>query len=62
VTYERFTPLTETEQYYVQESFSILSPRLWFNGAFLAKIGVLLYDSSALEENGPVTTKKSCAP
>jgi hypothetical protein len=59
--YVRFTPLTDTEVYLAQEMAEFAAPRLWFNGVFLEKIPVRLYDSSIQEDNTPLeSAEKAC--
>src|SRR5262249_44807746 len=60
VYYFRFKPLTESEEYLEEERFGVFAPRLWFNGAMLGKIAVLLYDSEAQQHNAPPFSKKAC--
>jgi hypothetical protein len=57
VSYVRFTPLTSSEEYALHEGIVLFAPRLWFNGAMLRKISVLLYDAEAKEDNSPVACK-----
>jgi hypothetical protein len=61
VYYFRHTPLSDSEEYLVQEQGTVFAPRLWFNGNLMRKIGVLLYDSEAQEDDSPIG-KKECRP
>jgi len=54
VQYIRFKPLTHTESYLDTESAPIFAPRLWFGGAWLGKLTVLLYAADLAEDNSSV--------
>jgi hypothetical protein len=51
VSYLRFRPYTDREEYLVREDVRLLSPRFWFDGLMLGKISVLLYRSGMPEDN-----------
>ena len=55
VSYVRFKPLTEHQEWLVQESGEFLDPRLWFNGIMRDKLSVLLYNSIVVEDNSPIS-------
>jgi hypothetical protein len=54
VFYVRLKPLTATAEYLGRENALLLAPNLWFGGAFVGTIPVLLYDSSRREDNTPM--------
>jgi len=62
VYYYRFKPLTLEEEYLDLERADLFAPRLWFHGALLGKIAVLLYDSTVQEDNSPTFGKTACGP
>jgi hypothetical protein len=54
ISYLRFRPLTDSEEYVHHENVDFLAPRLWFRGLMLGKISVKLYDASMVEDNSDV--------
>ncbi len=54
VYYVRPKPLTSHQEFVVEENAVLLEPKLWFGGAFLGKIRVLIYDNSKPENNSPL--------
>jgi hypothetical protein len=62
VYYYRFKPLTEAEEFMELERVDLFAPRLWFHGAMLGKIAVLLYNSEVPEDNSPTFDKNACKP
>ncbi len=51
VYYIRSKPLTADQKFLAEENAVYLDPKLWFNGAFLGKIRVLVYDRSKPEDD-----------
>lgn len=51
VYYVRLKPLTSNQEFLVEEGATYFDPKLWFRGAFLGKIRVLVYDSSKPEDD-----------
>jgi hypothetical protein len=55
VFYVRLKPISDDAEYAIQEAVPV--PEIWFGGALLGTIPVLLYDASLPEDNSPITCR-----